>query len=62
MRGRLGPSAGWAGMGKVCDLLPPCHPCADTFRDDLVGLRPLGRCALVTQAAFGMVEVRWDDV
>jgi alkaline phosphatase D len=32
-----------------------------SFREDTVGLRPLGRCALVTDPAFGMIEVDWEQ-
>lgn len=34
-------------------------PCEGSFREDLVGLRPLGRCSYVHHPAFGMVEVDW---
>ncbi len=34
-------------------------PCDGTYREDLTGLRPLGRCAYVATPAFGMVEVDW---
>lgn len=35
-------------------------PCEGSFREDLVGLRPLGRCSYVTDPAFGMIEMDWD--
>jgi hypothetical protein len=31
--------------------------CEGSWLEDIVGLRPLGRCAYVPQPAFGMVEV-----
>lgn len=36
-------------------------PCEGSFREDLVGLRPGGRCSYVHQPAFGMLEVDWDQ-
>lgn len=35
-------------------------PCKGSFREDLVGLRPGGRCSYVAQPAFGMLEVDWE--
>jgi alkaline phosphatase D len=35
-------------------------PCEDSFREDLVGLRPGGKCSYVSQPAFGMMEVDWE--
>ncbi|EFJ47581.1 hypothetical protein VOLCADRAFT_91850 [Volvox carteri f. nagariensis] len=35
-------------------------PCEGTFREDLLGLRPLGRCGITTKPNFGMVEVDWE--
>ncbi|KAG2450456.1 hypothetical protein HYH02_004958 [Chlamydomonas schloesseri] len=35
-------------------------PCAGSYREDLLGLRPLGRCSLMQQPNFGMVEVDWE--
>eukprot|EP00877_Chromochloris_zofingiensis_P012778 jgi/Chrzof1/7754/Cz02g35160.t1 len=34
-------------------------PCQGSYLEDLVGLRPLGRCSYVPQPAFGMIEVDW---
>ncbi|GBF97189.1 hypothetical protein Rsub_10050 [Raphidocelis subcapitata] len=34
-------------------------PCEGTWLEDIVGLRPLGRCAYVPQPAFGGLEVDW---
>ncbi len=42
----------------AADGRPPA--CEGSFRDDLVGLRPLGRCSYVPDPAFGMVEVDWE--
>jgi alkaline phosphatase D len=36
-------------------------PCEGSFREDLVGLRPGGRCSYVHQPGFGMVEVDWEQ-
>lgn len=33
--------------------------CVRTFREDLVGLRPLGRCAFVSEPNFGYVSIDW---
>jgi alkaline phosphatase D len=33
--------------------------CEGTYREDLAGLRPLGRCSFVARPAFGGVEVDW---
>ena len=33
-------------------------PCNGTYREDLMGLRPLGSCAFTSYANFGVVEVR----
>ena len=33
------------------------EPCEGSWRDDVAGLRPLGRCAYAAQPAFGAVEV-----
>ena len=35
--------------------------CEGSFREDLVGLRPLGRCAYVAQPNFGLLEVDWQE-
>ncbi|GLC64325.1 hypothetical protein PLESTF_000149400 [Pleodorina starrii] len=35
-------------------------PCEGTYREDLLGLRPLGRCALTSRPNFGLVEVDWE--
>lgn len=35
-------------------------PCKGSYREDLVGLRPGGRCSYVRQPAFGMLEVDWE--
>jgi alkaline phosphatase D len=35
------------------------QPCEGSFREDVAGLRPLGRCAYVAQPNFGMLEVDW---
>ncbi|KAG2486941.1 hypothetical protein HYH03_014440 [Edaphochlamys debaryana] len=35
-------------------------PCAGSFREDLLGLRPLGRCSYMDGPNFGMVEVDWE--
>jgi alkaline phosphatase D len=35
------------------------QPCAGSFREDLVGLRPGGACSYVSAPAFGMLEVDW---
>lgn len=35
-------------------------PCEGSFREDLVGLRPGGKCSYVPQPAFGILEVDWD--
>lgn len=32
--------------------------CNGTYREDLMGLRPLGPCAITSRPNFGMVEVR----
>ncbi|GLI65466.1 hypothetical protein VaNZ11_008816 [Volvox africanus] len=34
--------------------------CESTYREDLMGLRPLGKCALTSKPNFGMVEVDWE--
>jgi alkaline phosphatase D len=34
--------------------------CEGSFREDLVGLRPGGKCSYVHQPAFGMLQVDWD--
>lgn len=36
-------------------------PCGNSFREDLVGLRPGGHCSYVPQPAFGMLEVDWEQ-
>ena len=33
--------------------------CQGTFREDRVGLRPLGPCSYVHEPSFGMVSVDW---
>ncbi|PNH11115.1 hypothetical protein TSOC_002087 [Tetrabaena socialis] len=35
-------------------------PCAGTYREDVVGLRPLGRCSYMAGPNFGMVEIDWE--
>lgn len=35
------------------------NPCQGTYREDLVGLRPLGRCSYVADPAFALLEVDW---
>ena len=32
-------------------------PCTGSYREDTVGLRPLGKCSYMQQPNFGMVEV-----
>lgn len=36
------------------------RPCEGSYREDLTGLRPGGRCSYVPQPAFGMLEVDWE--
>ncbi|KXZ56257.1 hypothetical protein GPECTOR_1g224 [Gonium pectorale] len=36
-------------------------PCAGTYREDLVGLRPLGNCSYMDGPNFGMLEVDWEQ-
>lgn len=35
------------------------EPCGGSYREDKVGLRPLGACAYAPQPNFGSVEVDW---
>eukprot|EP00775_Hariotina_reticulata_P009939 gene9939-10094_t len=35
------------------------NPCS-SFREDTLGLRPLGRCSFVSDPGFGMIEVDWE--
>lgn len=35
--------------------------CEGSFREDLVGLRPLGRCAYMARPNFGLLEVDWQQ-
>lgn len=35
------------------------NPCRN-WRNDTVGLRPLGQCSLVVRPAFGMINVDWN--
>ena len=33
------------------------EPCVGTFREDLVGLRPLGRCAFFSRTSFSLIDL-----
>jgi alkaline phosphatase D len=35
--------------------------CEGSFREDLVGLRPLGSCAYMAQPNFALLEVDWQQ-
>lgn len=39
----------------------PKQKCEGSYREDLAGLRPLGKCSYVPDPAFSMLEVDWKE-